>query len=177
VRAADGPRAPGGGRPLGLVLAGVAVSTYGAGLAWAAGRQAAALWRWPARTPAPATPPWAPPAGWRRRRRLLPRLWWTNSGYIVTGGGTSDVGNAGENLSGLASELLSGADSYYFFDGRPALAGAGIAILGLLGLGLARRRARGDAGCGRSWSCSWARSGLYAIAGGVLGVRRAIAIP
>lgn len=164
--------------PLGLVLAGVAVSTYGAGLAWAAGAAAAALWR-VARSDARARDAALGAAGGLAGIGVVffPRIWWTNSGYIVTGGGTSDVGNAGDNLSGLASELLEGADgSYYFFDGRPALAGAAIAILGLLGLALALAEPR-RRGLWPLLVVLVGAVGLYGIAGGVLGVRRAIAIP
>jgi hypothetical protein len=148
-----------------------------AGLAWAAGVGAAALWR-VARSDDRVRDAARAAAGGLAGVGVvfLPRLWWTNSGHIVTGGGTSDVGNAGTNLSNLASELVTGAESsYYYFDGRPALAHAGIAALALIGLGLAlaERRRRG------LWPLAvvlLATIVLYAIAGGTLGVRRAIAI-
>lgn len=164
--------------PLGLLLASVSVSTYGAGLAWAAGVGAAAVWRIV-----------------RSRHRFrdacialagalasvgviyFPKFWWTNTTtYIVTGGGTRDYDHIQSKILGLTTELISGKDfSYYFFDHRPALAGSALAVAALCGLVVALVQPR-SRGLWPLWVIGLACLGLYSIAGGVLGVRRAIAI-
>lgn len=157
------------------VLAGVAVSTYGAGLGWAAGICAVVAVR-----------------VLRSRRRwadgvralgavaagavvvVFPRWWWPGGGKIVTGGGSVDPGNAGVALRALLDEALVRGNSYYYATTQPALGSAALAAVAVAGLAMALWR--------RPVVWPWVVVALatilmYLLSGGVLGIRRAIALP
>lgn len=158
--------------PLGIVLAGVAVSLYTAGLAWAVVVTVAAA------------------ARARRRQALLPAaagflggaavvfwplLWWHNGGQLVTGGGV-----AGADLTAIPTRLLqvaryatSSGSSYYYFSPMPTLGGRGVAALLLAGavVAVVVRPAT------RWWAAvALVAVGLYAVSSGVPGARRLVAV-
>jgi hypothetical protein len=154
-------------------LAAVSISLYGSGLAWASAIGAVLLWRL---------------AHSRRRLPSLVRvsaatvlglgfvvfpLWWWHGGTIVTGGGARGVSPDPQALVQLAGELFSSGNSYYYFNSQPALGPSALAILSATALLWCAVRRR------RVWP--WltvliATVILYAMSGGVLGVRRAISI-
>jgi len=154
-------------------LAAVSISLYGAGLAWASAIVAVSLWRL---------------AHSRRRLRSLVRvaaatvlgvgfvvfpLWWWHGGTIVTGGGNRGVSPDPQALVQLAGELFSSGNSYYYFNSQPALGPSALAVVSAAALLWCAVRRR------RVWP--WltvliATVILYAMSGGVLGVRRAISI-
>lgn len=157
------------------VLAGVAVSTYGAGLAWAGAIMAVVAVRAVRR-------PWRP----GRLLALLastavgagvvifPLLWWRGGGQIVVGGGTASSPRPGRAITGLLSELALRGHSYYYFTSSPALGSLALAVVLAVALVVAL------AWRPRIWP--WAlvlalTVLLYVFSGGVLGVRRAIAVP
>jgi hypothetical protein len=105
---------------------------------------------------------------------LIPALWWTNAQTLIEGGaGGPQFSNAATRLLSLGKELFIRGDSYYLFDnGAPALGAGLIGLLAMGGLLLAMFR---DAR--RAWPllliCA-ASVVVYAVAGNVIGVRRAI---
>lgn len=104
---------------------------------------------------------------------LLPVFWWTNIQTLLTGGGRPTLSGALERVTGLASELFWRGDSYYFFSGeRAALGNLGIGIAAAFGLIL--MTARHLRRCWPLLLVSAANVAMYAIAGNVVGVRRAI---
>ncbi len=157
------------------VTAGISVSTYGAGLAWAGAAGIVVLVRLV-----------------HSRRRLretlgvlgatavgaavvcFPLVWWEGGGRIVIGGGSVDSADPGEALDELVQELTERGDSYYFFTASPALGSLVLAVALAVCLVLAtvwRPRLW-------PWTVTLALTVvLYAFSGGVLGVRRTIAIP
>ncbi len=157
------------------VLAGVSVSTYGAGLAWAAPVLAVAalrVLRSPSRLRDAALLLGGVTAG--VVVVLLPLLWWDDGGRIVVGGGDVESADVPDALGDLFGELAVRGDSYYYFTSSPALGSAVLAavVLVALVLGTALRR--------RLWPWTLvvlATVVLYAAAGGLLGVRRTIALP
>jgi hypothetical protein len=159
---------------LGLVLAGLAVSLYTAGLATAVAVVAVAVVAVArgrdVRTVVPAL------AGALAGLALVlaPLAWWQNGGIVVTGGGRSgaDLSQVGGHLDELARYTLSSGSSYYYFSDLPALGGpwvaGALALLALVAL-----VARGAL----LWP--WALAGvltvgLYVVSSGVPGVRRVV---
>jgi hypothetical protein len=157
------------------ITAGISVSTYGAGLAWAGAAALVAVVRL-VRSP-------------RRLRETLgvlgatvvgaaivcfPLVWWEGGGRIVIGGGSFDTAEPVEALDSLLQELTVRGDSYYYFTAAPALGSLWLAVV--LGVCLILATV---------WRPRlWPWTGtlvltvvLYAVSGGVLGVRRTIAIP
>src|SRR5579871_1066146 len=104
---------------------------------------------------------------------LVPVFWWTNVQTLFTGGaGDPTRHGAVDRLITLAKELAVRGDSYYFFsDGAPALGSLFIASIAAAGVAVALRDLR------RTWPLmliSALSIAIYAIAGNVIGVRRAI---
>lgn len=157
------------------VLAGVAVSTYGAGLAWAGAILVVVAVRvvrrpWRARRLLAVLASTAAGAG----IVLFPLLWWGGGGQIVVGGGTASSPRPGAAITGLLSELAVRGNSYYYFTHAPALGSLALAVV--LGVALVAALVRRP----RIWP--WALVVLLTVllcvfSGGVLGVRRAVAIP
>jgi hypothetical protein len=159
---------------LGLVLAGLAVSLYTAGLATAVAVVAVAVVTVvrgrDVRTVVQAL------AGALAGLFLVlaPLAWWRNGGIVVTGGGRSgaDFSQVGGHLGELAGYTLDSGSSYYFFSDLPALGGPWVA--GALALAaLVALVARGAL----LWP--WATAGvltigLYVVSSGVPGVRRVV---
>ncbi|MGH3978807.1 MAG: hypothetical protein ACRDRZ_07380 [Pseudonocardiaceae bacterium] len=156
------------------VLAGVAVTTYPSGLAWAAGIGVAALVRAlgsPGRGPDLLRVAAAAAAG--AAVVLFPKLWWVNGGRIVTGGGSVEPGGAWSNVRDLAVLLTRNGQSYYYFSDQPALGSPALALAALAGLAAALLWRRSV------WPWAFvavATVVLYAPAGNVPGVRRTIAL-
>lgn len=104
---------------------------------------------------------------------LFPVFWWTNIQTLWMGGGRPTLSGAIDRLASLAAELFWRGDSYYFFSGgRPALGDLAIGLAAVAGLVLFTARH-----CHRSWpllAVSASTIAMYAIAGNVIGVRRAI---
>lgn len=155
------------------VLAGISVTTYTSGVAWATVILAVCAWR-----------------AWRsinRNRELLvvaaaavvaagvvlfPRLWWVvGPQRLVAGGGTVD-GRVVDNLINLGEQLAVSGRSYYFFSDAPALGSAVLAAATALCVFIAgTRRAVGP------WLAVAAVTVvLWLPAGNVPGVRRAVAL-
>jgi hypothetical protein len=158
------------------VLAGLAVSSYGGGIPWAAAIGAVALARLVVSL---------------RRREFVPAallvvaglagigvivfplLWW-GGGVVLSGGGTLGLAGARGALTGLARELAVAGDSYYYFTSQAALGSTALAVVVLVAMVVMVVRRPG------SWP--WllvvvVTLALYAVSGGVLGVRRAVSIP
>jgi len=156
---------------LGLVLAGLAVSLYTAGLATAAAVVAVAVWR--ARDVRAILPTLAGALG-GLLVVLAPLAWWQNGGIVVTGGGRSgaDLSQVGLHLEELARYTLASGSSYYYFSDLPALGGPGVALALLLAAVLALA-ARGALLW--PWAVAGvAAVGLYAVSSGVPGTRRVV---
>lgn len=165
--------------PAGLVLAGVAVSNYTAGLAWAGVVALVALVRvvggWRARGPRAVT---GPLVGLAVGLAVVfaPLLWWRNGGIVVTGGGY-----AGASLADVPTRLAEvvryaavDGSSYYYFSSAPLLGGTVAAVVLLLAAVVATA-ARPAA----AWpwaTVAPAAVGLYAIASGAPGSRRLVAL-
>ena len=151
-------------------LAAVSAETYGAGLAFLAAVAAGHAWHFRSL----ASRRTAVLAGFAVMAGTLafPAFWWTNVQTLLTGGGTTQFAGAFQRLAQLGGELAVQGDSYYFFNnGAPALASPLIALLALAGFVMACVR---DAR--RTWTLLLicvVSVAIYAIAGNVLGVRRA----
>lgn len=159
--------------PAGLVLAGLTVSTYTAGLAWAAACLVVAVVR--IRTPASAGLVLAGVLG-GLAAVFWPLLWWDNGGRLVTGGGVAgpDPGAAGDHLTELLRYLAVDGESYYYFSDLPMLGSFWLAVALLAALvvaAVARPREMAP------WLLvGLAATGLYAVSSGVPGSRRVVAL-
>jgi hypothetical protein len=105
---------------------------------------------------------------------LFPIVWWTNfQSLFVGGGGRPRLAGAIGRLASLIQELFVRGDSYYYFSGGvPAMGHLWIGILSLIGAVWAT--ARYPRKCWPLLATGTIVVGLYAIAGNVIGVRRAI---
>ncbi|SFL48947.1 hypothetical protein [Geodermatophilus ruber] len=157
------------------VAAGVAVSSYGAGLAWAGAvgaLVAVRLVRSPSRVRHLRAVLAASAAG--LAVVLVPLVWWEGGGRIVLGGGSVGSADPVAALRSLGGELFVRGESYYYFTDAPALGSPWLA--GVLAVAVVA----GTALRPRLWPWTLAlvlTVVLYALSGGVLGVRRAVAIP
>ena len=104
----------------------------------------------------------------------FPVFWWTNIQSLwIGGGGHPVVAGAAERLASLFRELFVQGGSYYFF-GNGAAALGGI-VVGLAALaGIAAMIFREPSKCWPLLVLSAGVVGMYAVAGHVTGVRRAI---
>jgi hypothetical protein len=105
---------------------------------------------------------------------LFPVYWWTNVQALYLGGGERPViAGAIGRLGDLFHELIVHGGSYYFFsNGAPALGGIVIGIASIAGLVAMIVRAPA-----RSWpilAVAATTMAMYAMAGNVIGVRRAL---
>ena len=105
---------------------------------------------------------------------VFPAFWWTNVQSLWAGGGGRPLAaGAAGRLAGLLRELIVHGGSYYFFgDGAPALGGIAVGMAALSGIAVMSFRDPS-----RSWPLlvvSASAVGIYALAGNVTGVRRAI---
>ncbi|TFV87499.1 hypothetical protein E4P40_11215 [Blastococcus sp. CT_GayMR20] len=157
------------------VGASIAVSTYGAGLAWAAAVAlvlAARVVRSDRRLrDATATGVTSVAAV---GIVLFPLVWWREGGRVLVGGGSPEDAAPGVALTTLVEELAGGGDSYYFFTHAPALGSPWLAavLTGALVAATAWRPALWP------WTATVALTViLYALSGGILGARRLIAVP
>jgi hypothetical protein len=105
---------------------------------------------------------------------LFPVYWWTNIQALYLGGGERPViAGAIGRVSDLFHELFVRGGSYYFFsNGEPALGGLVIGIVSLAGMAAMMIRGRA-----RSWPILVIAAGtiaIYAAAGNVIGIRRAL---
>jgi hypothetical protein len=157
------------------VAAGLAVSVYGSGLAWAGAVVAVVVVRL-LRSP-------------RRSRDLLrvaassvagagivlfPLVWWRGGGVIVVGGAAQGAVSPGAAFSRLVGELAVRGDSYYYFTSAPALGSLFLAVV--LGLSLI------VAGVGRPQIWPWLLAAVLtvvvaAVSAGPPGVRRTVGLP
>ncbi|MGA2844220.1 MAG: hypothetical protein ABSF68_02245 [Candidatus Acidiferrales bacterium] len=104
----------------------------------------------------------------------FPILWWTNIQSLwIGGGGRPLIAGAAGRLAGLFRELFVHGGSYYFFaDGAAALGGI---VMGLAALaGLVVMSVRQPSRCWPLLVVSAGVVGMYAVAGNITGVRRAI---
>ncbi|MET0602639.1 MAG: hypothetical protein ABW167_11670 [Baekduia sp.] len=155
--------------------AGVCVSVYGGGLAWAAGAAAGAAWRVmdsEHRVRDMAVAALATVAA--TAVVLFPTIWWHNTHAIIRGGGAPSPESYQHNLSVLWQELAHRGDSYYYFTTHAAMLGLPVVIFTLVACVIVAVR--------RPRVLPWLlvavlTIGLYAATGGVLGIRRALALP
>ena len=168
--------------PVGLVLAGVSVSNYTAGLAWAAVVVLVAATRVVGpRAPGLRAAPGALAglvAGLVAGLAVVfaPLLWWDNGGIVVTGGGyagasAADVPN---RLAEVAHYAAVDGSSYYYFSSSAMLGGRAAAVTLLL-LSVAATVARPR----RVWpwtAVALAAVGLYTVSSGIPGSRRLVAV-
>ena len=156
---------------LGLVLAGLAVSLYTAGLASAVAVVVVAVVRaWQDR----AVLRFLAGALGGAAVVLAPLPWWRNGGIVVTGGGRAgaEPDRAGENLRDLAGYAMDSGSSYYWFADVPVV-GARWVLAVLVGAAAVALVLRGS----RLWPWLLAgvgALGLYAVASGVPGTRRVV---
>jgi hypothetical protein len=104
----------------------------------------------------------------------FPVFWWTNIQSLFTGGGGHpNVAGAASRLAGLFRELFVQGGSYYFFgNGAAALGGIAVGVAAVAGV--AAMSYREPSKC---WALLVLSAGvvvIYAVAGNVTGVRRAI---
>jgi hypothetical protein len=104
----------------------------------------------------------------------FPVFWWTNVQSLWTGGGGHpSVAGAAGRLAGLFQELFVQGGSYYFFgNGAAALGGIAVGVAAVAGT--AAMSYREPSKC---WALLVLSAGvvvIYAVAGNVTGVRRAI---
>lgn len=104
---------------------------------------------------------------------LFPLIWWTNAQTLFMGGGRPHLAGGLNRLGSLLQELfLHGSSYYYFSNGLPALGSIVIGLACVAGI-----IAMGFREPSRSWPILVLAAGslaVYAIAGNVIGVRRAI---
>ncbi|MHC1561853.1 hypothetical protein ACR9E3_23075 [Actinomycetospora sp. C-140] len=159
--------------PVGGLLAGVSVSLYTAGLAWAVAVAVVLLAR--IRRPLDALGALLGIAA-GVAVVVAPLAWWHNGGLIVTGGGRAgpDPGAAGQHLAEVLTYAVRSGGSYYYATGLPTLGGpvpAAVLVVGVVVAAVARFRAVWP------WvlvalSCV----ALYAVSSGVPGARRVVAL-
>jgi hypothetical protein len=158
--------------PLGLIAAGLAVSLYTAGLAWAVVVAVAAATR--IRSVRTGLAVGIAALG-GAAAVLWPLAWWRNGGQLVTGGGGAgaDLTAIPSNLAQAARYAVSSGSSYYYFSPIPTLGGRGVAALLLVGAVVAVV-ARPAA---RWWAAvAVVAIGIYAVSTGIPGARRLIAV-
>ena len=157
------------------VFAGVCVSLYGGGIPWALAIGAAIAVRlvssfrqdWRA---------WSAVASSSLAALTVvffPVYWW-RGGRVVLGGGSLDLSEPWVALSDLFAGNVIGAQSYYYFNNQAGLGSVGIALIGLAGLFWLMVELP------RVWPWLFvltATIAMYAVSGGILGIRRTIAIP
>ena len=104
----------------------------------------------------------------------FPVFWWTNIQSLwIGGGGRPLVAGAADRLAGLFRELFVQGGSYYFFDnGAAALGGIVVGVAALAGM--VAMSFREPSRCWPLLVLSAGVLGMYAVAGHVTGVRRAI---
>jgi len=104
----------------------------------------------------------------------FPIFWWTNIQSLwIGGGGRPVIAGAADRLAGLFRELFVQGGSYYFFsDGAAALGGIVVGVAALVGIVVMSFRAPSK--CWPLLVVSAGVVGMYAVAGNVTGVRRAI---
>jgi hypothetical protein len=104
----------------------------------------------------------------------FPIFWWTNIQSLwIGGGGRPVIAGAAGRLAGLFRELFVQGGSYYFFsDGAAALGGIVVGLAALAGIVVISFRAPSK--CWPLLVVSAGILGIYAVAGNVAGVRRAI---
>jgi hypothetical protein len=155
------------------VLAGLAVTTYTAGVAWAAVIVGAVLWR-------------GARSGWRTGLAavaallvgagvvLFPLWWWTAGPHRLVAGGGTIAGTPSHNLANLGRQLAVSGRSYYFFSTLPALGSTAFAAVSAVAVGVAvvtRWRAV------RPWVAVAAVTvAVWIPSGNAPGVRRAVAL-
>jgi len=145
------------------LLLGTAILTYGSGLYFVP----AVLYEWFRRSPSRVWWLWA--GALLCAPALAAILWWTNVQTLVVGGGKPSLTGIGPNLLSMALQLFWRGDSYYFFSNRrPALGNPLLAAAGVAGLWFARRESRD------LLMLAGTAIMLYAITGGVIGVRRLV---
>jgi hypothetical protein len=158
--------------PVGLLGAGLAISLYTAGLAWAAVVVAVAVTR--VRSVRTGLAVGAASVG-GAVMVIWPLAWWHNGGQLVTGGGGAgaDLTAIPANLEQAAHYALSSGASYYYFSPLPTLGGRVVALFLLAGA-VAAVVARPAA---RWWAAvAVVATGVYAVSTGVPGARRLIAV-
>jgi hypothetical protein len=104
----------------------------------------------------------------------FPIFWWTNIQSLwMGGGGRAAIAGAAGRLAGLFRELFVQSWSYYFFSGGAAALG-GI-VVGVAALaGIVAMSFRASSKCWPLLVVSAGVVGMYAVAGNVTGVRRAV---
>lgn len=104
----------------------------------------------------------------------LPVFWWTNIQSLwIGGGGRPSIAGAAGRLAGLFQELFVQGGSYYFFgNGAAALGGIAVGVAAVAGI--AAMSFREPSKCWPLLVLSAGVLGIYAVAGNVTGVRRAI---
>lgn len=104
----------------------------------------------------------------------FPVFWWTNFQSLWTGGGGRPLlAGAAGRLADLFRELFVQGGSYYFFSGgAPALGGIVVGLAALAGMAVLSFRALSI--CWPLLVVSAGVLGVYAVAGNVTGVRRAV---
>ncbi len=104
----------------------------------------------------------------------FPIFWWTNIQSLwIGGGGRPLIAGAAGRLADLCRELFVHGGSYYFFsEGAAALGGIVVGVAALAGL--VAMSVRQPSRCWPLLVVSAGVVGMYAVAGNVTGVRRAI---
>lgn len=105
----------------------------------------------------------------------FPVFWWTNIQSLwIGGGGGPHIAGAASRLAGLFQELfVQSSGSYYFFgNGAAALGGIVVGVAAVAGI--AAMSYRQPSNCWPLLVLSAGVVGIYAVAGNVTGVRRAI---
>jgi hypothetical protein len=156
------------------IIGGIAISTYGSGIAWALTICLVAFIRWlRGNAKLIVAGELLLAAGIGAAVVLFPLWWWQSPHRVVVfgGGGEGKVAPLAQ-LRELFHELTVNAQSYYFFDHVPALGTVIVMVVAAIGFLLSMRLP--------AW-WPWATVAvltvvLYCASGGVLGIRRGIAI-
>jgi len=158
------------------LFAGVVVSTYGGGVPWALGIALVAIVRTIASIRQHEYLPIALVAASGMAGLgiiAFPLLWW-GGGVVVSGGGSFGLSEAPRALGFLLTELTNQGSSYYYFNSNPALGSAPVAAISFVAILWMAVRAPQV----WPWLIALATTiALYAVSGGILGVRRATIIP